>query len=242
MKTEPDFLRWFGRGALIVVLLTFAQAAWLLDHGKALKKDDITANGIGDLELATSKDIFKILDKWSTSTTNELQPFFLRIIRGEPEATRKTHLSEIAKTDIYWDFLFIVFYSAAVFVFLNKAIRFWRLAHLKMIVRVFFDGEHNYLSVLSGRKVDIALWWAAAIGILDVLENLLMLYAIQVFDSGRTIVLPIIFAAPKFVLLALAVIFVLVTFLFFTIILLINSPKTAWEKFVRLLGVVNDPY
>ena len=217
--------------------------AWLADHGQALRNKDISANGIGDLELATDKNIYKLLKVWHNSSAVELQPFLIKLLHGGKPDDTPHSLTDIAKTDIYWDFPFIVFYSALAFILLLKALSFWRLSHLKILLNLGFKSEYSSLAILSGKKVVIALVWAVTIGVLDVLENLAMLYALSNFeDNTVTIILPISFAAPKFILLFAGIIFILLTFIYFSILLLITSPTNLIERLRRLKTEINDPY
>lgn len=243
MESKLKFLRWFGKGAMIVTIITIAQMAWLSDHGQALRNKDISANGIGDLELATDKNIYKLLKVWCNSTAVELQPFIVKLLHGGRTDNNPRNLIEIAQTDIYWDFPFIVFYSALAYILLLKALSFWRLSHLRILLNLFYKSGYKSLAVLSSKKVGIALAWAATIGVLDVLENIAMLYALSNFeDNTVTIILPISFAAVKFTLLFAGIIFILLTFIYFSILLLITSPKNVIERVKTIATEINDPY
>jgi hypothetical protein len=219
-----------------------AQMAWLSDHGQALKKKDISPNGIGDLELANHDNINKLLYIWKENKAEEKIPYFQeRLDKTFQSTAPKTSMIDIARNDIYWDFPFIVFYSAVVFLLLSYMLSFWRLWHLKTFLGMVHTSSYEVLSFLVGKKNKIALIWAISIGLLDVIENLCMLNALANWEH-QSVILPFWFASFKFILLIAAILFSLLTFLYFLILRALTSPQTIIEKFKRFAVKINNPY
>ncbi len=144
------------------------------DTRRSLKyTKDITPNGIVDLELAydTAKTA-AIIDAWKNTIIE-----------------RKSNI-EKARINTYWDFLFIFFYSAFLFLMCR-----WIAPMYKQPVK----------------KIGIFLASACLFaGLLDVFENMGMLQTLEGRSSGGITLFTAIFASIKFIILLLAAVYVVI--------------------------------
>jgi hypothetical protein len=148
----------------IALLATVVMGWWLRVQGHELVIKGQTPMGIVDLEFAWNKDkVLEVLGYWSGG------------------------LVPIAEKNIYWDFLFIIAYSA----FLSLACR--QLAQ-----------RSSGWWARSGEKLSRM---ALAAGTFDVAENALMLLSIHGEPNNYTAAITATFAGFKFLLIILIILY-----------------------------------
>ncbi len=173
---------------LLIPFFIIGTVAMIIVMGKTGKplKTAATPNGIVNLEFAynTSK-IDSVFKAWKS---------------GTPESKVET-----AKTNTYWDFVFIFFYSGLLFLSCNQVVKIYR---------------HNGALYNAG-KVIAKL--AVIAGVLDIIENCCMLQSLAGNSSNVLALAAAVCAAVKFTFIIVAILYILLSLLYRLIIKPRNS-------------------
>lgn len=148
---------------------TIAMMVVMAKTGSSLKTPT-TALGILDLEFAhNSKKTFAVMDAWSLSDGIDN--------------------IGVAKTNTYFDFLFLFFYSFLLFISCVK-------------IAEIIDGSFGKAGYMIARAALMA-------GLLDVLENIGMLISLYGHISTPVSLLTFFFAISKWILVVITVLYIL---------------------------------
>ncbi len=167
---------------------TLFMIAVMSNTGKPLKTCD-TPNGIVNLEFAnTTAKVNKVFTAWQINTAASKLP--------------------AAKTNTYWDFIFIFFYAGLLFLSCRKFYNIYK--------------THTFF-YKAGKLLAKAVLVAAA---LDVIENLYMLKLLNGNITGAFAATGSACAYLKFILLIMAVLYILISLVL-----------TAFAKHLKPAGV-----
>lgn len=181
---------------IIIILGTLVMMVVMSITGKPLKTPE-TPSGIIALEMAgTSNKVNDILDAWRLPRMFTLNPDGTpHNIGGQPLTDRIA----VAKQNTYYDFIFILFYTALFYMLCKATVR-WLNIH----------GHTTFLGTFLSMAVIVSAF-------LDVIENTGMLISLSGNVSDATAAITFIASIIKWSIVAITILYLVVFGIYFGI-------------------------